>query len=65
MTLEKKEIATNKIALGLVFGFLFGFLFGCFLVISEYQIDTYDCTVKCPNMAHSIYAYDKCYCEVK
>lgn len=32
---------------------------------SAYQQDTYECTIKCPNMAHSISINQVCYCEVK
>lgn len=42
-----------------------GFLIGSFVAVSRFQKDTYDCTVKCPNMAHSIQINQTCYCEVK
>lgn len=38
---------------------------GIFTERSTYKQDTYDCTVKCPNMAHSIKVGEVCYCEVK
>ena len=42
-----------------------GFLIGVFVTVSRFQKDTYDCTVKCPNNAHSISINQTCYCEVK
>jgi len=42
-----------------------GFIIGGFIAVSRFQKDTYDCTVKCPNMAHSIEVDQKCFCEVK
>lgn len=53
--------------IGIVVGAIaiIAFIFGIYVSASRFQKDTYDCTVKCPDMAHSIYAYDKCYCEVK
>ena len=42
--------------------FATGVVFGINLA---YQVDTYQCTIKCPNMAHSISINQVCYCEVK
>ena len=44
---------------------LIGFMIGSFVTVSKFQINTYDCTVKCPDMAHSIQINQTCYCEIK
>ena len=44
---------------------IIGFIIGSFVAVSRFQKDTYDCTVKCPDMAHSIRVGEICYCEVK
>ena len=44
---------------------IISYLIGSFVAVSRFQKDTYDCTVKCPNMAHSIQINQACYCEVK
>jgi hypothetical protein len=44
---------------------LVGIMVGAIVINSRFQRDTYDCTVKCPNNAHSISVDEKCYCEVK
>ena len=44
---------------------IIGFLIGSFVAVSRFQHDTYDCTVKCPDMAHSIQINQTCYCEIK
>lgn len=44
---------------------IIGFLIGSFVTVSRFQKDTYDCTIKCPDMAHSIQINQKCYCEVR
>lgn len=44
---------------------IIGFLIGSFVAVSRFQKDTYDCTVKCPDMAHSIQINQTCFCEVK
>lgn len=44
---------------------LLGFIVGAIAINANYQKDTYDCTVKCPDNAHSIYVNEKCYCEIK
>lgn len=45
--------------------FFIGFMIGSFVTVSKFGFNTYDCTVKCPDMAHSIQHNQKCYCEVK
>lgn len=50
---------------GLAIGVVIGFVIGSTSVRSDYKRDTYDCTVKCPNMAHSIEVDQICFCEVK
>ena len=42
-----------------------GFVVGAVVINSRFQRDTYDCTVKCPDNAHSISVDEKCFCEVK
>jgi uncharacterized protein YneF (UPF0154 family) len=42
-----------------------GFIIGSFVAVSRFQKDTYDCTVKCPDMNHSIQYNQICYCEIK
>jgi hypothetical protein len=44
---------------------LIGVMLGAIAINSRFQHDTYDCTVKCPNMAHSIEVDQKCFCEAK
>jgi hypothetical protein len=44
---------------------LVGIMVGAIVINSRFQRDTYDCTVKCPDNAHSISVDEKCYCEVK
>ena len=44
---------------------LIGFMIGSFVTVSKFGINTYDCTVKCPDMVHSIQYNQTCYCEVK
>lgn len=55
----------NAIASMVSISILVGLILGAIVINSRFQRDTYDCTVKCPNMAHSIYVDDNCYCEVK
>lgn len=33
---------------------IISYLVGSFVAVSRFQKDTYDCTIKCPDMAHSI-----------
>jgi hypothetical protein len=42
-----------------------GFIVGKVVAYSNYERDTYDCTIKCPNNSHSIQFDNVCYCEVK
>jgi hypothetical protein len=44
---------------------IISYLIGSFVAVSRFQKDTYDCTVKCPDMAHSIQVNQVCYCEVR
>ena len=44
---------------------IISYLVGSFVAVSRFQKDTYDCTVKCPDMAHSIQVNQVCYCEVR
>ncbi len=44
---------------------IIGFIIGIFVAVSRFQRDTYDCTIKCPDMAHSIQVNQVCYCEIK
>ena len=41
-------------SVGLAIGVVIGFVIGSISFRSDSEKDTYDCTVKCPNMAHSI-----------
>jgi hypothetical protein len=41
------------------------FMSGWIYAIMTYRVDTYECTTKCPNMAHSLQHNDICYCEIK
>jgi hypothetical protein len=59
------ENESRAIAYIISVSLLVGIMVGAILINSRFQRDTYDCTVKCPNMAHSIYVDEKCYCEVK
>lgn len=52
-------------SVGLSIGVVIGFVIGSIDARPDYKKDTYDCTVKCPNMAHSIQFNQTCYCEVK
>ena len=45
--------------------FILGGLIGYFSFWNQYKLNPNDCTVKCPDMAHSIQYNQKCYCEVK
>ena len=47
------------------FVFIIGAIVGMLSISAKYKADTYDCTVKCPDMAHSIQINQTCYCEVK
>lgn len=58
---EDKRIIAPVFALVVVLSFLFGGI----ISVSRFKYDTYDCTVKCPNMARSIEVDQTCYCEVK
>ena len=42
-----------------------GLAIGIYAERASYQKDTYDCTVKCPQMVHSISYNGVCYCETK
>jgi hypothetical protein len=44
---------------------IISYLIGSFVAVSRFQKDTYDCTIKCPDMAHSIQVNQVCYCEVR
>ena len=44
---------------------IISYLIGSFVAVSRFQKDTYDCTIKCPDMAHSIQLNVVCYCEAK
>ena len=44
---------------------IISYLVGSFVAVSRFQKDTYDCTIKCPDMAHSIQVNQVCYCEVR
>lgn len=44
---------------------IISYLIGSFVAVSRFQKDTYDCTIKCPDMAHSIQVNQVCYCEAK
>ena len=45
--------------------FLIGGIVGMITINSQFKHDTYDCTLKCPNMAHSIEVDQTCFCEIK
>lgn len=47
------------------FIFLIGAIVGMIAINSQFKHDTYDCTVKCPDNAHSIEVDQTCFCEVK
>lgn len=55
----------NAIASMISISILIGVILGAIVINSTFQRDTYDCTVKCPDNAHSIYVNEKCYCEIK
>ena len=59
------ENESRAIAYIISVSLLVGIMVGAIVINSRFQRDTYDCTVKCPNMAHSISVDEKCYCEVK
>lgn len=59
------ETESRAVSLLISIAALIGFIAGALVINSNYQKDTYDCTVKCPDNAHSIYINEKCYCEIK
>lgn len=59
------ENESRAIAYIISVSLLVGIMVGAILINSRFQRDTYDCTVKCPDNAHSISVDEKCYCEVK
>ena len=44
---------------------IISYLIGSFVAVSRFKKDTYECTIKCPQNAHSIRVGEICYCEVK
>lgn len=59
------ETETTVQALMIPFFFVLGGLIGIFSIWSCFKFDTYECTVRCPSMAHSIQYRNSCYCEAK
>lgn len=53
------------IVAGLVVTFWLGVLTGVFGERAAYKKDIYDCTVKCPDLAHSFQVNQTYLCEVK
>lgn len=59
------ELERNIAGIAIGFFFIFGGLIGMVSIWSCFKFDPYECTVKCPSMAHSIQYRNSCYCESK
>lgn len=59
------DVSNQVIAIVFVIALFIGFLYGVFMARGSYNLDAYDCTIKCPNNSHSILFDKTCYCEVK
>ena len=59
------ETETTVQAMMISFFFVLGGLIGMVSLWDQYKVDAYECTVKCPSMAHSIRYRNSCYCEAK
>lgn len=58
------EAERNPFVYVLVAVAVIGFILGVWVGIMPFDLDTYDCTVKC-QMGHSVQWIDKCFCEAK
>lgn len=59
------ETENRSFAFAVALTALISYMVGSLVAVSRFKKDTYDCTVKCPNMAHSIQINQTCFCEEK